>query len=153
MPDILHRVGATAPLSTVYDALATPEGVASWWSLDTSGGRDPGDLITVVFDDPGTGERIGSFDLVLDELVPDQRVAWRVQGGPPEWIGTLIDFDLTREGDFTIIGFAHTGWSEPGTFMAHCSTKWATFLLSLKALVETGHGAPAPHDLQISNWH
>ena len=37
--------------------------------------------------------------------------------------------------------------------MAHCSTKWATFLLSLRDLVETGKGKPAPADLKISNWH
>jgi hypothetical protein len=26
-------------------------------------------------------------------------------------------------------------------------------LMSLKSLVETGAGAPAPHDVRISNWH
>ena len=26
--------------------------------------------------------------------------------------------------------------------MHHCSTKWATFLVSLKSLVETGTGSP-----------
>ena len=51
------------------------------------------------------------------------------------------------------MNFAHQGWREPVEFMHHCSTKWATFLMSLKALVETGVGAPAPHDVRISNWH
>jgi hypothetical protein len=37
--------------------------------------------------------------------------------------------------------------------MDHCSTKWATFLLSLKSLVETGRGAPAPNDVRIGDWH
>jgi hypothetical protein len=37
--------------------------------------------------------------------------------------------------------------------MHHCSTKWATFLMSMKALVETGKGAPFPDDIRISvNW-
>jgi hypothetical protein len=49
--------------------------------------------------------------------------------------------------------FAHEGWAEPVEFMYHCSTKWATFLVSLKELVETGKGAPEPYDLQISDWH
>jgi hypothetical protein len=49
--------------------------------------------------------------------------------------------------------FRHEGWREPVAFMSHCSTKWATFLMSLKQLVETGKGEPAPHDVQISNWH
>ena len=49
--------------------------------------------------------------------------------------------------------FTHAGWVEPVEFLAHCSTKWAVFLLSLKALVETGTGAPAPDDVAISDWH
>ena len=47
--------------------------------------------------------------------------------------------------------FAHTGWREAVPFMNHCSTKWATFLMSLKRYVETGVGEPAPHDVQVSN--
>jgi hypothetical protein len=35
--------------------------------------------------------------------------------------------------------------------MHHCSTKWAVFLLSLKALLETGAGSPFPHDTQINS--
>ena len=38
--------------------------------------------------------------------------------------------------------------------MNHCSTKWATFLMSLKALRRDGRRvSPAPHDVQVSNWH
>jgi hypothetical protein len=31
--------------------------------------------------------------------------------------------------------------------------KWATFLLSLRALLETGKGKPSPDDLKIDNWN
>ena len=71
----------------------------------------------------------------------------------PSGSATTVTFDLAQDGDWTIVLFAHAGWREPVEFMNHCSTKWATFLLSLKALVETGTGAPHPRDLQISNWH
>ncbi len=47
----------------------------------------------------------------------------------------------------------HQGWQEPVEFMHHCSTKWATFLMSLKSLLETGAGAPAPYDVKVSDWH
>lgn len=30
--------------------------------------------------------------------------------------------------------------------------KWATLLSSLRDLVETGEGKPAPDDLEIDNW-
>jgi hypothetical protein len=37
--------------------------------------------------------------------------------------------------------------------MAHCSMKWAVFLMSLRDLVETGTGKPAPQDVKIDNWN
>ena len=67
-------------------------------------------------------------------------------------VGTTVSFDLKQEGDYAIVLFKHQGWREPVEFMYHCSTKWATFLLSLKSLVETGKGAPSPNDVRIGNW-
>ncbi len=87
------------------------------------------------------------------EAKPTERVQWRVIDGPQEWIGTTVDWELQQYGDWTIVLFAHRGWSEPVEFMHHCSTKWGTFLMSLKALPETGVGAPAPRDVVISDWH
>jgi hypothetical protein len=86
-------------------------------------------------------------------LDPGKSVLWEVTDGPPEWIGTTVRWDLKRDGEYAIVLFAHEGWKEPVEFMYHCSTKWATFLMSLKQLVETGTGAPEPDDVKISNWH
>jgi|1186.fasta_scaffold547220_2 uncharacterized protein YndB with AHSA1/START domain len=153
MVDILHRVGAQAPLAKVYDAVATPDGVAAWWTTDTTGVSEVGGKLVTQFRDGESGELLGGFDLEVAELDPAGRVRWLVTGGPEEWIGTSISFDLKVEGDYTIVLFRHTGWAEPVEFMSHCSTKWATFLMSLKQLVETGTGAPSPGDVRISNWH
>jgi len=80
-------------------------------------------------------------------------VLWQVVDGPAEWVGTKVSFDLKQEGDYAVVLFKHQDWKEPVEFMHHCATKWATFLMSLKSLVETGKGAPSPDDVQISNWH
>jgi hypothetical protein len=74
-------------------------------------------------------------------------------GAAAEWIGTEIDWSLSRRDEYTIVLFTHEGWREPVEFMHHCSTKWATFLMSLKDFVETGRGRPAPGDVRISDWH
>jgi hypothetical protein len=87
------------------------------------------------------------------ELEPGQRVRWEVVDGPEEWIGTTVNWHLRQDGDYTIILFEHQGWREPVEFMYHCSTKWGSYLMSLKSLVESGEGAPAPRDVQISDWH
>ena len=91
--------------------------------------------------------------LQLLELEPQQRVRCRVKDGPPEWVGTDIEFQLSRQDEHTIVMFGHRRWREEVEFTAHCSTKWATFLLSLRDLVETGTGQPSPGDLKIGNWH
>jgi hypothetical protein len=87
------------------------------------------------------------------ELHPAELVLWEVVGGPAEWIGTNIRWELKRQGDYCIVLFQHQGWKEPVEFMHHCSTKWAIFLMSLKSLLETGKGAPSPDDVQIGDWH
>ena len=65
---------------------------------------------------------------------PAERVVWQVVDGPEEWIGTTIDWELRQDGDYTIVLFKHEGWREPVEFMHHCSTKWGSFLMSLKSL-------------------
>ena len=152
MVDIVHRVGIKASAAKVYAALSTVDGLARWWSQAATGSSKVGETIAFRFYKE-TGEEVGGFDLDVLELAPDQKVRWRVTGGPPEWVGTDIEFTLSRQDDYTIVLFAHRKWREEVEFMAHCSTKWATFLLSLRDLVETGKGKPAPDDLRISNWH
>jgi uncharacterized protein YndB with AHSA1/START domain len=148
MVDILHRIGIqTSSPEKVYDALTTVDGLAAWWTEGTTGSGDAGGILQFRF------PPVGGFDMEVLKTQPSERVIWRVVDGPEEWIGTTIDWDLHQSGDYTIVLFKHEGWREPGEFMHHCSTKWGSFLMSLKALVETGEGAPAPRDVQIGDWH
>jgi uncharacterized protein YndB with AHSA1/START domain len=144
MPDILHRVGIKASPKDVYDALATRKGLAAWWTNDTQGDTNIGGVIQFRFP-------AGGFDMKVLELQPSARVLWQVVDGPAEWIGTKISWDLKQEDDYTIVMFKHQGWKEPVEFMHHCSTKWAIFLMSMKSLLETGRGSPAPNDVKIDN--
>ncbi len=147
MVDILHRVGIrSTSTEEVYAALTSVDGLSRWWTTDTSGDADVGGVLAFRFVD-------GGFDMEVVELDDDRHVGWRVVDGPPEWIGTTVTFDLDRADGQTIVLFSHRGWEEPGEFMHHCSTKWATYLMSLKSVVETGTGSPSPHDVVISNWN
>ncbi|MFC1437594.1 SRPBCC domain-containing protein [Streptacidiphilus sp. N1-10] len=149
MVDILHRVGVKTPTpEKVYEALTTVEGLAGWWTVDTKGeGGEAGGALQFRF------PPVGGFDMEVVETRPGERVLWRVVDGPEEWVGTTVDWELHQSGEYTIVLFKHQGWREPVEFMHHCSTKWGSFLMSLKSLVETGEGAPAPRDVQISDWH
>ena len=151
MLDILHRVGIKASSQEVYKALATRDGLADWWTTNTQGDSKLGGVLKFRFS--AEGRDIGGFDMKVLDLRPAERVLWQVIDGPPEWIGTKVSFELKQEDGYSIVLFKHAGWKEPVEFMNHCSTKWAVYLMSLKALVETGKGAPSPDDVQISNWH
>jgi len=147
MPDILHRVGikSSSP-NEAYKALTTIEGLSGWWTRDTQGENKVGGTVRFRFDDNS------GFDMKVLELDPAKRVLWEVIGGPKEWIGTKVGFDLKQDGDCTIVLFRHQDWREPTESMHHCSTKWGTFLMSLKSLLETSKGAPYPNDVLIDNW-
>jgi uncharacterized protein YndB with AHSA1/START domain len=146
MPDILHRVGVTRSPEDVYAALTTVDGLAGWWTRDTSGDEAEGGVLAFRFP-------VGGFDMKVLTTEPATLVLWEVVDGPAEWVGTRVRFELKQEGDFTVVLFRHEGWREPVEFMYHCTTKWGTFLMSMKQLLETGAGDPAPDDVQISNWH
>ena len=152
MADILHRVGIkSSSLDAVYKALTTREGLAAWWTKDTQGESKVGASLRFRFTEKGVD--IGGFDMKILELDPAKRVLWQVLDGPEDWVGTKISWDLKQEGDYCIVLFKHQDWKEPVEAMHHCSTKWAIFLMSLKAFVETGKGSPSPDDVKIDNWN
>jgi len=141
MEAIRHRVSIDSPTSSVYDAIATPEGVASWWTQHVEGDGALGGKLEFWFggDRPGATAEVTALD-------PGHRVEWRVIDGPAEWIGTTITFDLRDVDDATVVMFTHAGWREPVEFMHHCSTRWGYFLLSLRAGLQGGQSTPWPHD-------
>jgi uncharacterized protein YndB with AHSA1/START domain len=147
MPDIRHRVGVSAPITAVYDAVATREGVSRWWTTDVEGDARVGGRLAFRFGGPDA-----RTTMEVTESSPFNRVAWRCVQGPDEWLDTSISFDLRVEGDETVVLFAHAGWREPVEFMSHCSTAWGNYLLGLKHGLEGGRATPFPHNEYVSSW-
>jgi hypothetical protein len=138
MPDILHRVGVNAKPEKAFAALATIDGLRGWWQSKAEGIPATGGLIN-----------FGFCDMKVLAAEPNKIVRWRCTRGPDEWLSTEVTFQLDWKEAQTFILFKHAGWKEPVEFMHHCSTKWATFLLSLRDWVERGKGRPEPDDLKI----
>jgi uncharacterized protein YndB with AHSA1/START domain len=147
MPDIYHHVGITAPADRVYEALATVDGLAGWWTRTTDGDASVGGQLRFYFGSPEP-----SAVMEVTALSPDEHVRWSCVSGPDEWVGTELTFDLSQSGEETMLRFSHAGWHEPIDFMAHCSTKWGYFLLGLKNGLEGGKATPYPEDMKISSW-
>jgi uncharacterized protein YndB with AHSA1/START domain len=138
MPDILHRVGINVKPKKVFEALSTIEGLRHWWVTETTGDTMQGAMINFGFCE---------MKVVLSKQ--NKLVKWKCVRGPEDWIGTEVSFQLRYKSDQTFVLFKHANWKKPTEFMHHCSTKWATFLLSLRDWLERGEGRPSPYDVKI----
>jgi len=143
MATIYHQVGIKAALNNVYKAIATTEGVTDWWT-STTGNAESGGELEFSFDGH-------SVKVKVTGDTPDKYVEWTVIGEAGEWLDTRICFELEQLEDQVMVNFQHTDWQQATEMLAHCSTKWAVFLLSLKDYLETGTGKPFPHDIHINH--
>jgi hypothetical protein len=143
MHQIKHRVGIKCTATKLYQLLVTDVGLSRWWTTDTSGAGDIGSIIHFKFGDDGP-----RFEVI--ELTNDALVRWRHTGNMPQaWMGSEVCFEIEERSDQTILNFSHYNWQVSDSFLAHCSTKWAVFMISIKACLETGKGRPFPDDLHI----
>ena len=108
-----------------------------------TGAGDVGSVIKCCFNG-------GGADFVVTQRAENSAGRWKQSGNVPEaWVGTEILFRLQVEGKQKLVLFTHPNWQNSTDFLAHCSTKWAVFLISLKDAVEESQGRPFPNGAQI----
>lgn len=137
MPDIMHQLTIKAPPAEVYVAITEQKGLAAWWTTDTVAKPKVG-----AFAEFGFGKRDTVIKMQIEELVPFSKVRWHCVGGIGEWEHTQLTFDLEKKSKNTVLLFRHLGWRSTDGALALCSFDWAHYLMSLRALVETGRGNP-----------
>ena len=139
------EIDLAAPPLRVYEAIATPDGVRSWWT-DGTFAEEIGGVGRLTFGH-------GWTELRVEKLVPDREVEWSCVGQQiehfdptDEWVGTKIRFHLTPlEGGWrTHLDFTHEGLAGLGC-EEMCTKGWDHYIrTSLRTLVESGEGAPGP---------
>jgi uncharacterized protein YndB with AHSA1/START domain len=143
MIEIRHRVGISGSAQEIFQLLTTDAGLSKWWTTDTHGAGGPGSVIAFRFGDAGP-------DFEVIELVANRKVVWRHSGEiPAAWMGSEISFLLEETEKQTFVNFRHYNWYQCDDFLAHCSTKWGIFMMSIKSCIETGRGQPYPDDIHI----
>lgn len=142
MPNINHSIVVNAPVSDVYNTVATVEGLKKWWTIHVEG--ESQEEQKLVFGFPEKGPVMEVLELMSGELVK-----WKCVEGVEDWTETIITFEFEEKNGKTEVLFAHSGWKTESVFFAHCNTKWAVYMLSLKKACETGEGQPFPDDIKI----
>ena len=132
MADILHRLNINAAPETVFDAIATPEGIRRWWTDDSTSEPEAGGVSVFKFMD---GEIV--FRMRVDEYVPGRRLSWTCLGDYDEWNGTTIawGFEPTDDGK-TVLNLAHCGWATTENEYPQCNASWGHLLHIIRDYAE-----------------
>ena len=138
--DYARRLRFRAPRERVFDAIATVEGVQSWWTPDASGSIQPGGELELGFE--GVDDQV----MRVERSVRPSLVEWRClnHSGHAEWEGTTVRFALAEVGpDECELDFRHLGLVPELRCYDACERGWDFFLgVSLAGLVERGEGSP-----------
>jgi hypothetical protein len=151
MATLYHQVWINAPTAKVYEALATADGLSSWWAPHTSTETDAG---LVLAHDPGAEH--GEVKMRVLDRVPSRRVEWEIISTHPRrspasaWTGTRILFEISDRDNpgqwlgisddvrrMTVLDFRHSGWEEKSEYFGFCNFAWGETLLMLKQLCES----------------
>ncbi|XDD45347.1 SRPBCC domain-containing protein [Leptospira sp. WS39.C2] len=152
--EIYHKIGIRAKEEEVISALKTQKGLTNWWTKEVSGDFNSG--ISTIGGSISFGFGHGNAIIMNVQNVTSNQVLWECTSGPVDWVGSHIDFRLNlitnaNGENMVLLYFEHKDWRNVSEFTAHCSMKWATFLLSLKNYIENGVGNPSPNDIKIDD--
>lgn len=130
----------------VVDAIAD---VRSWWMTQVDGSADAaGDEFGYEV------EGVHRVRIRVEELVPAERVVWRVVDNwfgfvadQREWKDTAIRFEVSGTDGGAEVRFTHEGLTPADECYDVCSTSWDLFAASsLRRRITTGVGTPGSND-------
>jgi uncharacterized protein YndB with AHSA1/START domain len=135
MADIHELITIEASPDRLYDAVATAQGLASWWTSDV---QVNGKSITLGFE----GHSV-IFRMSVELARRPEQIEWQCTGEAPEWTGTHLSFQFRPGQDGgTDVHLTHSGWKSASDYMAQCTYAWAHVLDRLKSYAENGKPVP-----------
>jgi uncharacterized protein YndB with AHSA1/START domain len=134
-------VDIDADPDTVFNALATSDGLASFWTPNVSGTPEQGATLEFGFEPAPV-----DLQIRVEQLAPGRLVAWSCPGPWPGWEGTTIRWALGESPDAdTRVVLSHGGWTDdtPDADLGSVTFTWALVCEALKRYTETGNPDPA----------
>lgn len=140
MPKILLELVIEKSPEDVYKAITEGEQIKHWWTSHAIAEPKVGSIAEFGF---YGGSAVFKFN--IDELEAGKKAYWSViDGGPPDWAGTNVTWDLTEVENGTKLLLGHHNYQTTEGSFASVSYNWAYFLTSLKSYLEQGEGMPSP---------
>jgi uncharacterized protein YndB with AHSA1/START domain len=135
---LVHQVNIKATPETIYQAVSTEQGLASFWTSDSKAESKVGSVATFGFGGP-------SQRMKVDELVPGKRVKWTGLADFPNWGDTTVSWELApAENGETSLTFRHANWPASVTAddLGSINYTWGLIVERLKQYSETGKPVP-----------
>lgn len=135
---LVHKVDVKASPQTIYEAVSTQRGLASFWTSDAKAESKVGSTATFGFGGP-------SQRMKIDELAPGTRVKWTALADFPNWGDTTVSWDIRpAENGQTSVTFRHADW--PPTVSADdlgsINYTWGMIVDRLRQYAESGKPVP-----------
>ena len=132
MTEIHYQFPVRASAARVFAAIATPEGLDAWWTLQASGSPGAGNVYALGF---GAGYEWGA---IVSVCVEDAAFEFTMMRADADWEGTKVGFLLAEKGGTTEVRFYHAGWSRENDHYRISSFCWAMYLRLLRRYCESG---------------
>lgn len=143
MADILHDFPIAAPPDRVFEAIATPRGLDTWWTMRSTGQPALGAEYSLYFGpDYDWRARVTkcaadrSFELELTDAMKD-------------WVGSRVTFELEPIPTGTMLRFSHAGWPQASEHYRISSFCWAMYLRVMRRNIEFGESVPYDRRLEV----
>ncbi len=142
MASIFHHFQINAPVSAVFNAISTPDGLRIWWSENASGIPFRGETYKLTF---GADH---NWTSVVSKCKPDEAFELTIKEASEDWINTRLGFSLSPTGSNTSVRFYHEGWKEANEHYRISCYCWAMYLRILKRYLEHGEQVPYKERLE-----
>lgn len=142
MADIFHTLSIQAPITEVFEAISSPEGLDVWWTRRSAGEPALKSKYELWFG-PGYDWRA-----LVSKCSAPLEFEFELIDASEDWWGTKVGFDLAEKDGVTHVAFRHTGWPEVNDHFRTSSYCWAMYLRLLKRFVENGEVIPYKQRLE-----
>src|ERR1700687_1896829 len=135
---LMHSVTIDGDAEKIYEAISTGEGLASFWTADSTAEPKVGSIARFGFGGP-------VLEMRVEELKPGKLVRWSTHGGFPEWVDTTVTWEIVPAKDGgQEVRLSHEGWPAqlPQGDLASVNYVWGRVVGRLKKYAETGKPAP-----------
>ena len=141
MHDILHDFQIEAKPVEIFRAISTSKGLNSWWTLNSSGIPEEGELYNLDF---GPDYQWTARVVKVDN---PNILEWKMEKSDDDWKDTIVGFEIIGNGTHSHVKFYHKSWAESNDHFRRSNYCWASYLRLLKRYIEHGEFVPYEHRL------